>query len=565
MKTRFFGVFLFSFFLLFLGFVNATNVLISTSENSSVISLINGGFSIDSIGTLIITNPTNYTIYNFEIPLNLDSLVGVSKKSIDNTSSKFFFNFNKIYGFMIKPNQTIKTGYRIYGLSSYNPYLKMKTNESLFKFYSGNFKFYSGIILHLEFPQRQGYIYNLNGSKNSSAPLTSKREISLNITNPTDFNYFASSIQVYRTNNLNPFYNNYIPIKSFYNKSIKPFSSLQFDFFDDNSFSGAVYWLSSEVSSKYNFTSNVKKHYSVQKSPIVSSGGGGGGSGGFSGISYWNFSNSSLSNISISKIKPFLNTILLKKKTNISILTDGSLVRVSLEIVNTNSFSFNNLTLYDFIPNGFSLVNTLVQGRIFNSNGLKFSISKILPYSTKVVSYTLKRISNISGVSYLRPAQLTYNKNQTIFSLGVLLVNNFLPNKKLFVQKMINNFYLKGFSKITIIVKNLGETSLNNILISDNLGEDSLIKDISKVFYEKKGVWKIKELGPTSQWEVSYLVANNNKVNSLPNIYGIGKLNVYRTLVTSGQINTIISQKPGVSEKVGLGVAIFLLILYLIF
>ncbi len=118
--------------------------------------------------------------------------------------------------------------------------------------------------------------------------------------------------------------------------------------------------------------------------------------------------------------------------------------------------------------------------------------------------------------------------------------------------------------RVTIKVKNLGSVRLRNLLIVDNIDKGAVIKDISKMFFER-GAWKIKELDPSEEWDVSYLISKNSNLTNLPSVFGVDKADVFGTVVSSGEVVTVYNEQPKTMEKVGMGLAVALLVFYLLF
>ncbi|MCA9487294.1 MAG: hypothetical protein KC548_06580, partial [Nanoarchaeota archaeon] len=118
---------------------------------------------------------------------------------------------------------------------------------------------------------------------------------------------------------------------------------------------------------------------------------------------------------------------------------------------------------------------------------------------------------------------------------------------------------------VTIKVRNLGGVPVEDLLVSDFIDENAIVKDISQVFSEKRGVWKIKKLESGEEWEVSYLVERNSGLDSLPNVFGVDKSSVFGTIVSSEEVMMVLYEGPGTIEKVGLGVAVGILVFYLLF
>lgn len=538
-------------FLVLVSGVFAIDIQVKINETSTMTKLLSGGNSIDATGTLSIYNPSNVSkVFEFDLPLNLDSLIGISKVSNSTpTSSRFDFNYNRIKGYLINPGETISTKYRVYGLLSSD--IRNETsniNKSFLQYYIGDFDFSTNIILNLQKPQREGFIHNddANLSINSSPITNTTRLVSAQIKNPSDFNFSVSNISLYRSKSSDPFFkeSDLIGVKS--NLSLSPFESTKSDFFDYNSNDYSVYWLSSIFSIDYLLFPTINFNYKIQSPPSSSNGGShGGGSGGGSYI--------------IKDKK--LDSILVKKSVDKTIVTNGDEFQVILRIININDFPLDNLVLKDVIPANYELKKASNEVTINNSE-LNFKIDNVTSYGTYIITYSLVNKNSLKGITYLEPAEL-FVKNQTFFSDGVLVINDLLGNSKVFVQKQIDIVDDK-YSRVTIKVKNLGNVNLKDLLVVDNIADNAILKDISKVFQER-GTWKIKSLGAGEQWEVSYLTETSDNLDSLPNVFGVEKSDVFGTIVTSNQVTTVYGNEPRTIEKVGMGIAASLLVFYLLF
>jgi len=534
----------FTFFISSIFFINAIEIQVKINETSTLTDLNVGSYSLVTEGILELYNPSNVSrVYEFNIPLKIDSLVGMSKLDYDNTSQRFNFKFNSIHGYFIEPNETIKTKYRIFGLLNYNIFEETNSRKiSILEYYSSPMEFSSNINLFLQKPQREGFEYDLNGSlTNTPGSNLTSRLISAGIRNPTDFSLFAKELKVYKTSIADPFFKNGDILKTFNNYSIDSFSKEIVDLFDYNSSEDSVYWVSSNFVINYFLDSNYNNIFNKKSSASTSKGG---------DLILPNSDN-----------KIFLDSILLKKSVDKTVVKIGDEVKVYLRIVNVNNFAVENLTIFDSIPEGYEIKDVSTSVKI-NSGELTFNIDKVGNYETYVITYTLKNKNDLNGITYLKPAQLNF-KSEDIFSDGVLLINGLLAEEKIFVQKEIVYVDSK-YAKVVIKVKNLGSIKVEEILISDNLDENSSVKEISKVFF-KRGSWIIKSLSPGEEWQVSYLIERNANLNSLPNVYGIDKTKVFGSLVSSEEIITIFQEPPKAIEKVGMAFAVGLLVLYLLF
>ena len=334
-------------------------------------------------------------------------------------------------------------------------------------------------------------------------------------------------------------------LTSFTNLSLLPFAFRELDFFDPSSVNNSVYWISSKFLIQTDITTLLTRTSKEQKR---SSGGGssGGGGGSFGPPA---------EELNLSE------TVLIKKSVDKTVVRSGDEFIVYLTIVNTGESSFENLQITDEIPSGYEVKDISLEAKISNSH-LEFTIDELEGYSSKVISYTLSNNNGVSGITYLKPAELIYD-SETIFSEGVLVINDLLPDKKVFVQKEVD-IIDDTFARVTLRVRNLGSISIDDLLVTDDIPEDVIVKEISQIFFER-GSWRINTLLPGEEWEVSYLVERNPTLDNLPKVFGIEQENVYGTLISSAEIVTIFQEKPRTIEKVGLVVSVGLLIFYLLF
>ncbi len=505
-----------------------------------------GGYRLKVNGTLQLENPSLVSnIFEFKTNLNLGPLVGITPIMLDSTSENFQFTQDSISYYLIKPQDTVKIGYFIYGIIDEDVYSKIKNNDSTFlEYYSDGLLLYSNVIVNLQKPQREGYIYEDTGSTikpnkdvNGTPAGNTTRLVSSDIRNPTDFDYYFSKISLYGSQSSNPMFDTGDLIKTFSNITVSGYSYKIIDFFDENSNDYSVYWISYDMNIANIFNRGLERintnidseDYDVNSRDVNSS----------------NF-------------EPFV----LKKSVDKTVVRSGEEFKVTLKIVNLNDFEVFDLSLVEELPKGYEVKDVSSEVKITDGSKLIFTIDSIDEYGTYVISYTLVNSDDLKGITYLKPAQLSY-KDQTYYSEGILVINDLLPDKKVFVQKEVE--YLDDdYARVTIKVRNLGSILLENILVSDIIDENAIIKEISKIF-EERGVWRIKTLKPGDEWEVTYVVERNSQLDFLPNIFGVEKENVYGTLVSSEEIITVFGEQPRTIEKVGMGLAVGLLIFYLLF
>jgi hypothetical protein len=519
-------------------------------------------------GILEITNPSLIdTIYEISIPINLDSLIGFSKEEIYEMVEKnisipnsnltqiisenvlrddgFSFDYNKIKAQLLGPTETFKVGYSFYGLVNYNIANEtIDKNISFLEYYADDFNLLTNIVINLQKANREGnrainnsYVYD-SGSENFS-----KRLVSTDVQNPTGFDFILHELKVYRTDSSNPMYGGGDLLKSFNNMTFDPYEFQTLDAFDYNADAYSVYW----VSSKF-VTQNIIKNNLVSNIQFNEpSEGGGSNSGGSGGGIYF---------------PDEVSNLLIKKTSDKTLIGSGEEFTVTISVINLGFGTLDDLTLLDEIPSNHIISDVSKGVKIEDESKLIFDIKQVEPYGEYTVSYTLVNKDTLKGVTYLKPASIEHEE-KIYFSDGVLIISELLPDKKVYVQKQIE-FVSDEFSKVTITVKNLGTNILRDLLVSELIDQNAILKEISQVF-DKRGVWNIKSLGPGEEWEVTYLVERNSKIETLPNVFGVDSDDVFGTLVFSEEVITIFQEQPKTVEKIGMIVAVGLLVFYLLF
>ncbi len=513
--------------------------IVIINESSSVVHLLNGKYKLNVEGILTVKNPSNETyIDELTIPLSLDALIGISKVALDKSSDVFTFKYDKISAHFLSPNSTYRVGYKFYGIIDYNIY--EKTNSSILEYYSDNISLVSNVIINLQKPERE----DVNTTN------VSHRLLSFGVRNPSDYAVKIDYIKVYRSIVGNASINNGVLIFDEGGFVVGPFEYKEIDFFDNSSVNNSVYWMVSKLGTIYNLISSVKRSFQNEEETNPYIGGGGGGSG---------FRSLIFNEEEVEKLK---TDFIIKKATDKTIVKAGDSVTVALSIANLNPYPVENVTVLDTFPDNYDFVkvnNEVVK----DGNKLKFFINSMDEYENIVIQYVIKNENKFRGITYLKPAELRY-KNESYFSEGVLLINELLPYTRLYVQKEIE-YYNDDYALVRIIVKNLGNSFLDDIYISEVIDNDTIIKDISKPFI-RQGTWVIKRLGPNEEWEVSFLVSKGSPVlEGVPNVYGISNDKVLKSIIYKDEVVTYYKAESSWFEKVGLSIAVGLLVIYLIF
>ncbi|NQZ84275.1 MAG: hypothetical protein HRU03_01030 [Nanoarchaeales archaeon] len=498
--------------------------------------------SIQVQGVLKITNPSLIdTIYEISIPIKLDSLIGFSKQ--DRFEGNFSFDYNKIKAQLLKPNQSISVGYTFYGIVNYDIAKNTTSkNISFLEYYSSDFILLSNIVINLQKATRGNNL--INGSKyeyQTTFENTSRRIVSTNVQNPTGFDLDLRELKIYKTHSANPMYGGGDLIKTFKDILFLPYGQKTLDVVDYESDDYSVYWVSSKLVILNTIITTLDFNTRFTKNPSSRGSTSGGGS------TYFPKDTSNL---------------LIKKTADKTLLSSGEEFTVTVRIINLGFGTLDNITLFDEIPANHIISDVSKGVRIEGENNLIFDIKQIEGYGEYVVTYTLVNKNDLKGVTYLQPASITHEE-KTYYSDGILIISELLPDKKVYIQKKIE-LVSDEFSRVTITVKNLGTNILQDLLLSDIMDNNAIIKEISKVF-DERGVWTISSLGPGEEWEVTYLIERNSQIDTLPNIFGVDSDDVFGTLIFSEEVITIFQEAPKTIEKVGMIVAVGLLVFYLLF
>ena len=227
-----------SFLLLFSLLFNlsyALKPIIQIDEESRVKSVGDGKYSLTANGVIQIKNPSQISrIYEVNIPLQLDSLIGINKLKNDATSDSFTFSFNRIKAYLIDPGKTVKVGYQIYGIL--NSDITNQTKDigvSVLEHYAQSFDLSSNTIINLEKVERGGVLFNDSaGQERLSEPAgNTSRLVVANIRNPTDYDYYVNELKIYTTNAADPMFSEGDLLRTFSNITVEPYGLEEINIF----------------------------------------------------------------------------------------------------------------------------------------------------------------------------------------------------------------------------------------------------------------------------------------------------------------------------------------------
>jgi len=195
--------------------------------------------------------------------------------------------------------------------------------------------------------------------------------------------------------------------------------------------------------------------------------------------------------------------------------------------------TFKNINLKPYKEINLNLKTPTKINTSIYSISQKYQINKII--NSKIHSIINTNFQNITFPK--SPIKKPINKN------------NLSLNKEISIQKKIE-IINKTTTKITISVTNLGPDNLENLIVIDNLN---------------KNQWEIKNLNSQTEWNINYLTSQTLNLDSIPNIFGINNQKVIKTIIYSNQTSTLQEKEPKLIEKVGMIVAVGLLLIYLLF
>lgn len=532
------------------------------TEEIVVVELLNGNYTLKVNGQVEIINPSLVSpIYEFSYKVSPPGGIFGSLTIPNNINNNDIESgYLSVTGLNLAPNSSVIIEYRFSGIMNESFRDEFSNSTSFLELFSTP-RFIVKTSINVDKPSRDFESIRINSTTveyNTSIP-NSRRAISSIIKNPTEFNLDIYDLQIYRTNinDTNYFINSGITLGEESDIRVGPFQRKEVGFYDNFSFDGAIYWVKQSSSAAWNWSNDVDFKFAKQQAGASFSGGGGGSSG----RTQDDTADGTSENTSISDdyIAFTSDNLIIKKDVDKFFVSRGEQITVYLRVSNLGGTVLENISFEDEIPEGYEL--RAVENARVGGNTLYFSIDELAPFSERTLQYTLEKVTSKTTLTYFKPVD--YQGNATLE--GVLVVESLLGEGKLFVQKEVESVDSQ-FSKIKIIIRNVGDGTISDFKLIDELEERYLLKDILKEFYNNnRGEWLIPELKPGSDWVVEYLVETHDGMSELPILVGVDESDVYGTVIFDSKIATEYRDSSSMIEKVGFGITILLVVVYLLF
>ena len=502
----------------------ATGINMSIHEGGKIISFYDQYYIYQVNGTLTINNPYNESLYNIEIPVYLSTLDIRSNLSGGDVISPHF-----IYIHQVPAYDSVSFPYRVVGIATQD-------------LAPGNDTILGYAIQRMDPHVYSSLVGTLMKGPLEDASITHRnaRVLTVQLRNPTGMTYDVGKIDVIKTPSMDP--NTVLKRWSFGDNltKIDGYGTYFFDFMDNNATEGEVYWLNTDV-----FIDQIDIDHSANISRYDEN-------------DLFQFqANATLNTTTNNSLSFLADRLFLSKTISSTLMVPGQEVNVTILV---NNFESNAVTvnLTDFVPEGFSIVN-VIDGA---AAGQRVSWQASIPPGTlKRFKYTLRYgDSDLLGVDYFKPAELSF-KDKTYYSQTISFVRKYIPEKRVFVQKNVK--FLSGNEvQVTLSVQNLGETSLQDVMVKEHLLSSAEFKEISVAPLER-GLWKINELNQSKTWSTTYVTDRMSVLNDLPEIFGVPKASVLQTIILSNVISSNFSiVSTSVMEIAGIIILALLTILY---
>jgi hypothetical protein len=505
------------------------NFTFEIDEDGYVIDYYNEYYIVNVQGTLSIKNNYNLSLYGLRIPLNMNSLsVGVADNVVRG---------NSLHIPSLKHDESTSFKYRIYGIitDDYLRNIKNLDNMSIMRFMidDAGIEGFSDMVIALSKS-------NLNSKKNH-------RFIGVRVDNPTNLEYRVQGMHIIKTRDEN--INDEEYRFSITNKSvIYGYETWETSVQDnhENLKYDDVYWFFADLKSQ-NFEIYYDDNYNLERlnqddlgeidTKIDYETQGGSGSGNYD--SYPKF--------------------FLRKSVNVTRVIPGDLINITIIATNLEQQS-KVVTITDLVPDGFALVSS-TDDTLKSDYNLQWT-REINKQTSKIISYVLKFTDNESvGLFYLPEAKAEYDKKQ-VYSEKVPVIKKFIPSKKLYLQKSIRKDGKDEFI-VTIKIRNMGDVSLNDLVIKEFLTRGSKFYEITTK-PEDLGVWSINSIEKSGEWVVEYKTNDHDDLYSLPSIYGLDDIYVLKTIIKEDIVANF-SFIPGMNFVEFVGFILLILCPFIIF
>ncbi len=502
-------------------------------EKGKVVNYYDEYYVVQINGTINVTNNYNSTMFNIEIPFNLDTLniFEVDTNFID--QNKFSFS-------MFDPFETKTFDYEIRGITAFDP-MKQNKNVLASSILIDEVSLHSLIISKLNKADIEAVDINTSDVKS----VAKRRLITVSLENPTSAEYNVTSITVLKTPDLDP--NNIVNQWDLLDDVLilKENQKYEEDIVDFDAKPNDVYWLTTKTDTHFNLFLNSNNSI----------------------LRYSQDDLLSPENITVSingtqfNVSEYLEHMLyVKKSYSDTHIFPGDLIEVDIRINNFAPIN-RNVTVKDFLPLGF-LFDSGNEPTNADGSELVWQIN-INPESTKRLTYNLKYVDEeMLGVDYFKPAEVIYDGG-VFYTKRTSFIRKYIPDKKIFVQKKVKES-LNDEYVVEIFVHNVGEYGIDNLIVKEFLNTDDVFREIT-IMPKDKGLWDIENLKKSDVWKVSYITDKNDALFSLPQIIGIDESVVMKTLIFEHVIRNEWSESAvKFIEKFGLFILIFLPLLLII-
>jgi hypothetical protein len=514
---------------------NNGHFLFEIIENGKVISYYDEYYVVQVNGTIKVTNNYNSSMYNVIIPFNIDTL-NFFQISGDNFLGKDQFEFMSFNAF-----ETKIFDYEIRGITALDP---MKNNKSVLasSILVDKSSIHSLIISRIHKADIETGIANNSEIKS----VKNRRLITVTLENPSAAIYNITRIDVLKTTNRTHEHSLDItnPDKkwSFLSSGeyiiLGPKERWFEDIIDYEAESNDVYWLSSHTDDSFELF--VKGNHTIMR-----------------------FNQDDLlspENITVIingteiNVSDYLKHMLYVKKTYSSThIFPGDLIEVDIRINNFAPIN-RNITVNDYLPLGFEYYSG--NEPTINNNKLTWDLN-VNPESTIKLSYFIKYIDEeMLGVDYFQPTEVIYDGG-IFYTKRTSFIRKYIPEKKIFVQKKVRQGLNEEFV-VEISLHNLGEDDIENILLKEFLQLNDVFREIT-IMPKEKGTWQIERLQKSEVFEVSYVTNKNDALMSMPEVIGVDRNSVMKTLIFQHIIKNEWKESAiKFIEKFGLFVIIFI-------
>jgi len=480
-------------------------------------------------GNISITNPTNVSIQPFTIPLYLSTL---DIKDIN--TSLDFFKGGKLVLAGIGPRTTVTIPYKIVGIST--EWLNIGNKSIL---YNAITYFDSKVYSSLMGSLKKGPLEQFNVTGRNARIITARFD------NPTGFRYFIDKVKIIKTPGVD--ITNELRVWNFpeddeFDKTrttLEPYETWVVDFLDKNASEGEVYWLTSDIYMKdLVFLQNHSIRLYDQDDLFIP------------------FNDTNITENETDKIGLLSDRLFIRKFSSLQLINPTDVVNITLVVNNLEPHDVS-IRIEDEILDGFKVVNLPPNSElIVRDNKTFILINANVSYSeSRRIVYQVEYVDFESvGQDFFPSAELTY-KNKSFYSQRVYFIRQYIPEKRVFVQKRLK--YMEGDDvEVKLMVQNMGESKIEHLVLKEFLEASDEFKEIS-VAFENKGVWKIETLGQGEIWEVRYVTNQNTNLNSLPELYGVPKESILKTIILNNMVKTgFFTSAAKVIEYIGLTVVV---------